>query len=288
MFNFNISFIDMRILVSNDDGYTAKGLQTLIKILKPYGELTVVAPKYHQSGMSMAVSIGLKRIAHKDMGLIDGVRWHYLDATPASCVKFGADVIFEGNPPDLVVSGINHGNNAASAACYSGTLGAAAEGALAGIPSIGVSLDDQHLDADFSAVEALLPGILDKLLKHPSGERGLYYNINFPRLPQREIKGVRRACQGATHWEKEFDPWDPSYLLDRGVSAEAIKSETDKLGAGEPGEVMLMMSGDLRNTEGNRDDADNLLLAKGYITIVPHNIDCTSYGELDRLGAYFS
>ena len=120
----------MRILITNDDGYQAKGIKVLAEIMKQFGEVTVIAPKNHQSGMSMAVSLGFKQIAHKDLG--DG--WHYVDATPASCVKFGLNTMFLDNYPDVVVSGINHGSNASTASCYSGTLGAAMEGALNTIP----------------------------------------------------------------------------------------------------------------------------------------------------------
>ena len=113
----------MRILITNDDGYQAKGIKVLAEIMKKFGDVTVIAPKHHQSGMSMALSFGFKQIAYKELG--DG--WHYIDATPASCVKFGLNTMFLDNFPDVVVSGINHGSNAASAVCYSGTLGAAAE-----------------------------------------------------------------------------------------------------------------------------------------------------------------
>ena len=115
----------MKILVSNDDGYNAKGIRTLVRLLRNYGEVTVVAPKKAQSGMSMAVTMGYAPIAVKHIGMEDGADWWYLDGTPASCVKFGIDNIFWPDKPDLVVSGINHGNNAATAALYSGTIGAA-------------------------------------------------------------------------------------------------------------------------------------------------------------------
>ena len=150
----------MRILITNDDGYNAKGIKVLAEIMKQFGEVTVIAPKTHQSGMSMAVSLGFKQIAHKDLG--DG--WHYVDATPASCVKFGLNTMFLDNYPDVVVSGINHGSNASTASCYSGTLGAAEEAALNGIPAIGVSLDTLHPDADFSGVSAMLGDIFLKIM----------------------------------------------------------------------------------------------------------------------------
>ncbi|MDD5892117.1 MAG: 5'/3'-nucleotidase SurE [Bacteroidales bacterium] len=137
----------MNILITNDDGYKAKGLEVLVEIMKEFGQVTVIAPKHHQSGMSMAVSLGFKQIAYRTFGHTnpnpfagsrhDEAIWSYVDATPASCVKFGLNTIFLDNFPDVVVSGINHGSNAATASCYSGTLGAAEEAALNGIrPSV--------------------------------------------------------------------------------------------------------------------------------------------------------
>ena len=152
----------MKILLTNDDGYRARGLAELVEMMKPFGELTVVAPKYHQSGMSMAVTMGLKPIAVKRLPDRDGVRWWYVDATPSSCVKYGLDEVFTRGLPDVVVCGVNHGSNAASASMYSATVGAAREGALAGVLSIAVSLDDFSPDADFSDVRKLFPDIFRK------------------------------------------------------------------------------------------------------------------------------
>ena len=154
----------MRILITNDDGYQAKGIATLVKIMKRFGDVTVVAPKQHKSGMSMAVSLGYKPIAVKDLGEIEGVHWHYVDGTPASAAKYAVDVLMADCKPDLALSGINHGSNTSTAMWYSGTIGAAREAAFAGVPSIGVSIDNMHRDADFSAVEQLLPAIIERLL----------------------------------------------------------------------------------------------------------------------------
>src|SRR5574344_1378305 len=143
----------MNILITNDDGYNAKGIHVLAEIMCQFGNVTVIAPKYHQSGMTMEVPLRLSQAAYKDLPEEKPGKRSYLDATPASCVKFGLNVPFLDKFPDVVVSGINHGSNAASAACYSGTLGAAAEAALNGVPAIGVSVDDNGPEADFSSVE---------------------------------------------------------------------------------------------------------------------------------------
>ena len=153
----------MKILITNDDGYNAKGIRTLVKILRPFGDITVVAPKKMQSGMSMAVNLGQGPLATRKIKDEDGVAWWYLDGTPSSCVKLGIDNIFYPEKPDVVVSGINHGGNYGTAYLYSGTIGAACEAALAYIPAIAVSQDAFDPDADFSAVEKHFPASLAKL-----------------------------------------------------------------------------------------------------------------------------
>ena len=152
----------MKILLCNDDGYKARGLHVLAQIMSGFGEVQVVAPKFHQSAMSCAVSLGVKQLAYKDLPEEGPGKWTYLDATPASCVKFGLEFKYDHRDPDLVVTGINHGTNASTAANYSATLGAAEEAAINGIKAIGVSLCDFRPDADFSAVQAMLPEIMRK------------------------------------------------------------------------------------------------------------------------------
>ena len=244
--------------------------------------LTVVAPKKPQSGMSMAVSMGLRPIAVRRLGKAEDADWWYLDGTPASCIKFGIDNIFHPQMPDLVVSGINHGSNAATAALYSGTLGAAMEGAVNGIPSIGVSLDTFKSDADFSAVRRLLPGILDKLLDVAKPRSGMFYNINFPYIPHEWIKGVRMCRMGKAHWEREYRPY-LEFLSEIGKTPDPDAEKY--LASCLADEQVYVMAGDFTSNDGNPDDADHLLLEQGYITITPHNIDNTDSGEYERLCA---
>ena len=271
----------MRILITNDDGYQAKGIHVLAEIMKKYGEVTVIAPKCHQSGMSMAVSLGFKQIAHKDLG--NG--WHYVDATPASCVKFGLNILFEGNYPDVVVSGINHGSNAATASCYSGTLGAAAEGALNGIPAIGVSLDNLRPDADFSAIEQYFGEIFQRLMSEYPKKYGVYYNVNFPDIPVSEIKGIKVGIQGRGRWIREFQEWDVRHYEKYGITPELLgQSSTPLL---EEGEELYMMVGDFEDNPYNPSNADHKLIKDGYISIVAHNLDCTDYQETEHLKTMF-
>ncbi len=267
----------MRILLTNDDGYKAKGIQILAEIMKQFGEVTVIAPKHHQSGMSMAVSLGFKQIAHKNLG--NG--WHYVDATPASCVKFGLNTLFLDNFPDVVVSGINHGSNAATASCYSGTLGAAAEAALNGIPAIGVSLDSLHPDADFSCVKEYFGDIFQKLMDDMPSRHGIYYNVNFPDIPSEKIKGIRTGVQGMGRWVREFKEWDVQHYAKYGLTPEMLGQSSNPVL--EEGEDLYMMVGDFEDDPRNADNADHRLIAGGYISIVAHNIDCTDYEETKRM-----
>ena len=272
----------MRILITNDDGIDAKGLQALVRVLRRYGDLTIVAPKRAQSGMSMAVTMGYRPIAVKHLEQKPGEDWWYLDGTPASCIKYGIDNVLFPERPDLVVSGVNHGSNAATASIYSGTIGAAMEGAVNRLPAIGVSLDTFSADADFSCVETLLPGILDKLLPQPDGRFGLFYNINFPDRPADRIHGIRVARMGHGHWEREYQPYG-EFLSARGH----VPSEEDcrYLAALEPDEELVVMAGDFTDNGDNPADADHILLQQGYVTITPENIDNTDLHEIERLCA---
>ena len=271
----------MRILITNDDGYQAKGIKVLTEILQKFGEVTVIAPKEHQSGMSMAVSLGFKQIAHKNLG----GGWHYLDATPASCVKFGLNTMFLDNFPDVVVSGINHGSNAASASCYSGTLGAAEEAALNGIPAIGVSLDTLHPDADFSGVEKHFGDIFLKLMADLPERKGIYYNINFPDIPAEDIKGIKVAYQGMGRWIREFKEWDLQHYAKYGITPEMLGQSSRPVI--EDGEELYMMVGEFLDDPRNTSEADHRIVADGYVSIVAHKVDCTDYQECERLKRIF-
>ena len=272
----------MKILITNDDGIHAKGLRILVKILRPYGEITVVAPKKMQSGMSMAVNLGQGPIATRKVKDEDGVAWWYLDGTPSSCVKLGIDNIFYPEKPDVVVSGINHGGNYGTAYLYSGTIGAAAEAALAYIPAIAVSQDAFDPDADFSAVEKHFPAIFEKLLKEGSVTPGTIYNVNFPK-PRVGVKGIRMAKEGWLRWENEFIPYDEAVF--RRLVREKFGTEAPAFPPAEPGEVRYMMAGDIVNDSASDPEADINLLAQGYVTISCHRLISHDLEENARLRA---
>lgn len=268
--------------MTNDDGYTAKGIRTLAEIMTAFGQVHVVAPKKHESGMAMAVSLGLKQLACKDFGEDEaGVHWTYLDATPASCVKFGLNYPAFGSRPDIVLSGINHGSNATTGALYSGTLGATAEAALNGIPAIGVSLATSNPDADFSAVREFFPRVFRTLTSFTPVPFGTYFNVNFPNLPAPQIKGIRVTVMGMGHWEKEFEDWDPTRLEHLGITPELL-GQSSVANALE-GEKLYMMMGHYVDGENNHRRADHHLLKEGYITITAHKIDSTDRDTFTRM-----
>lgn len=277
----------MNILITNDDGFESKGIAVLTKMMKKYGNVAVIAPFSAQSGMSMAVSLGAEKIAFKEIesstfvgedGLEHTERWAYLDATPASCVKFAMSTPWLGWKPDVIVSGINHGANTSVASCYSGTLGATAEAAVNHILGIGVSLCDHNPDADFSQIEKYFPGIFEKLVELPRHSYMTYYNVNFPSVPADEIKGVRAGYMGRGRWVKEFRSLD---------EAEAIAASLNGAPTGDPSEKpavkMYKLVGNFSSDTDNSTDADHLLTDNGYVSIVPHTIDSTDYEQLKIL-----
>lgn len=274
----------LKILITNDDGYNARGLQVLANIMAAFGEVNVVAPKYHQSAMSMAVSLGFKKLAYKELPEKGPGQWCYLDATPASCVKFGLEYKYPSRNPDVVVTGINHGSNASTAANYSATLGSADEGALNGVRAIGVSVEDFNPDADLRAVEHYFPGIFRFLMDNwPEGRYGLMYNVNFPRVPFDEIKGIRFTRQGLGHWVREFQGWDlerlKGYFVHGGLDVPLVDPPLEE------GETAYMMIGDFIDDEPETADADHRLNREGWITITPNNINRTDFDDLARLQA---
>ncbi|MCQ2150412.1 MAG: 5'/3'-nucleotidase SurE [Bacteroidales bacterium] len=269
----------MKILLVNDDGINAKGLQSLASVMKQFGEVTVVAPKHHQSGTSMAISLGIRPIAAKFVGEKEGIKWHYLDATPASCAKYAIDMLFQDELPDVIVSGINHGLNSSTAVWYSGTIGAAREGALAGIISIGVSLDNLSHDADFSTVEEMFPDIFRSIMAN--ARTGIVYNVNFPDLPPEKIKGIKVTTQGFESWIKEFVPYNKEMYDKFGVLAQSDPNMV--LPVAEEGEVFYMMAGEVIADPGNTEFTDNYANEHGYISITPQSIDNTDYDEFRRL-----
>ena len=226
---------DLEILVTNDDGYSAKGINVLANLLLKYGNVTVIAPEKAQSGMSVALSLAYK------------VRFHKISEKEEN-----------GRRLRIYASGINHGSNASAASIYSGTLGAATEGSIYGIPSVGLSLSTDLKDPDFSHIGPYIEKVIENTIACPP-KKGVYLNVNFPYLKRDEIKGFKFAKQGMGMWIKEFHP-----------SREEGEEE------------LYYMTGEFLDTDSS-DIADHKVVSEGYISVVPHNIDTTDYAEMERL-----
>lgn len=193
------------ILISNDDGIQAPGILALAEVAREFGEVWVVAPDSAQSAMGHAISIA-KPLRIKKEHLADGSMGYATNGTPADCVKLATGVIMkaENQVPDLVLSGINHGANSSASTIYSGTLAAAREGAIQGIPSIGFSLCNFNEEANLEAAKVIVRRIIKAALHHEllAGE---LLNVNIPNLPIEQIKGIKTTRQAAGRWIEEFD-----------------------------------------------------------------------------------
>jgi 5'-nucleotidase len=249
------------ILVTNDDGITAPGILFLSKIAKQYGDVCVVAPDKPQSGMGHAITLNSTLRIEKSN--FHNVNYEYsCSGTPVDCVKLGVNK-FLGRKPDLVISGINHGANLSINVIYSGTMSAALEGAIEGIPSVGFSLSDFSIDADFTPCEKVVKQIIEKMLSHTFNET-VCLNVNIPKLKADEIEGIKvcRATNG--NWVEEFDErHDPS------------------------GKPYYWLTGKFINYEEGNHETDVYLNQHGYVTIVPVDFDMTNHTQVKKFTTLF-
>lgn len=248
----------MEILITNDDGWGAKGILTLTRLMTQLGNVTVLAPHTSRSGQSNAITIGMPiRLRHlPEESNLYKANIYTCTGTPSDCIKLALNTLFEQKKPDLVVSGINHGSNSAINVIYSGTMGACLVAAENGIPSIGFSLCDPHPNADFSFFEPHIIPLTRKLLGR-NHSYGICYNINAPIGP---IKGicVTRQCRG--NWVRE------------------TKEYTEPSGG-----KFYMLTGEFHNQEPDAPDTDEYALSHGYIALTPTNIDMTAHHILSDI-----
>lgn len=239
------------ILITNDDGADAKGIEVLTRLMCQVGNVVVVAPDGPRSAQSNALTvthpIRFKKIEEKP----NLVRYS-CTGTPTDCVKLALNEILD-REPDLLVSGINHGSNSAINVIYSGTMGAVLEGCENGIPSIGFSVCDHSLDADFSFFESYVLKIVAATLENGL-PHGVCLNVNAPQGPIAGVK-VARQCDG--RWTKEF------------------AKRTDP-----HGKAYYWLTGNFENHELQSEDTDEWALAEGFVSIVPTKIDLTAYEAL--------
>jgi len=245
------------ILVSNDDGITSKGIRVLISVMKKLGEVVVVAPDSPQSGMGHAITIGeTLRLYEED--IFEDVVAYKSSGTPADCVKLAKHHVLKGRKPDLVVSGINHGSNTSISVLYSGTMSAAIEGALEGLPSIGFSLCDYSSKADFSHVEEWVEKIALQVMERGI-PKGIALNVNFPPKRNEPIQGIKVCRQADAKWQEEFtERTDPT------------------------GRKYYWMAGNFVNFDQGVDN-DEWAIANNYVAIVPCQYDLTAHHAISQM-----
>ncbi|MBU2939221.1 5'/3'-nucleotidase SurE [Lacinutrix sp. C3R15] len=248
------------ILVTNDDGITAPGIRALIEVMKTIGEVVVVAPDSPQSGMGHAVT--LDSTLHLEQVSIDeGNQKEYsCSGTPVDCVKIAKSEILD-RKPDLCVSGINHGSNSSINVIYSGTMSAALEAGIEGIPSIGFSLLDYNWNANFEAAKVYAKSIALNVLKNGLPE-GVVLNVNIPKLEKKDIKGVRICRQAKANWKEEFD---------KRISPQ--------------GKEYYWLTGKFINLDKG-EDTDEWALQNGYVSVVPVKFDLTAHHCVQKLNTW--
>jgi len=245
----------MRFLLTNDDGIYAKGLTALYASLSQMAECVVVAPEVEQSAVGHAITISRPLMVRevKKNGSFFG---YAVTGTPADCVKLGVKELSPG-PVDLVVSGINRGANVGINVIYSGTVSAATEGLILGIPSLAFSLDS-HREADFTFAAEFARKLIHQIVENPLA--GVALNVNIPALPENEIKGLVVVKQGKARlvesFERRVDPREHVYFW--------LAGET-------------MVAGD------EAWDSDACALKRGFITITPLHCDLTRHDMLEEV-----
>lgn len=248
------------ILVTNDDGITAPGIRALISVMAELGNVIVVAPDSPQSGTGHAITINntlyINKISKDDSPFPE----YSCSGTPVDCVKLAVNEII-GHKPDLCVSGVNHGSNSSINVIYSGTMSAAVEAGIEGIPAIGFSLLDYDWDADFDAIKSTIKNITTEVLANGLPE-GVVLNVNFPKLKQHQIKGVRVCRQAKAIWMEKFD-----------------KRQTPQ------GKDYYWLTGEFVNQDAG-EDTDEWALANGFVSLVPVQFDLTAHHAIQQLNTW--
>lgn len=247
------------ILVTNDDGITAPGIRTLISVMNTIGDVVVVAPDSPQSAMGHAITIN--STLHLEKVTIDGNQPEYsCSGTPADCVKLAVNEILE-RRPDICVSGINHGSNSSINVIYSGTMSAALEAGIEGIPAIGFSLLDYNWNANFEHCKSFIKTITQQVLEHGLPD-GVVLNVNLPNLEEKAIKGIKICRQARANWQEEFD------------------KRTNPMGRD-----YYWLTGKFVNMD-NGEDTDEWALEHGYVSVVPVQFDLTAHHALQNLNTW--
>ena len=248
------------ILVTNDDGITAPGIRALISVMNEIGEVVVLAPDSPQSGMGHAIT--LDSTIYCDLVQVDeGEQVEYrCSGTPADCVNMAVSEILD-RRPDLVVSGINHGSNSSINVIYSGTMSAAIEAGIEGIPAIGFSLLDYTWTADFEPLKKEVRKIALSVLENGLPD-GVVLNVNFPKMVGEPFKGIKICRQARANWVEEFD----KRINPQGKQYYWLTGKFVKMDQGE--------------------DTDVWALENGYISVVPVHFDLTAHHAMSSLNSW--
>lgn len=248
------------IFVTNDDGVAAKGFWAAIDVARKFGRVFAIAPKSVQSGKSQSITL-YDPLFLEEVRREEGLEVYSFTGTPTDCVKIAFDNLLVGRKVDLVLSGINHGSNSAINVLYSGTMGAAIEGSFYGCPSIGLSLTDHDADADFEAAKHFSEQIVASVLEAgKKNELPLCLNVNVPNIPLEDIRGIRTSRQCCGMWREEF-----------------FRHEDPR------GKPYYWLTGAYDNYEPEATDTDEWALANGYVSVVPVQVDMTSYRHMEHL-----
>jgi len=250
------------ILVTNDDGITAPGLRALIRYMKDLGDVIVVAPDSPQSGMGHAITLD-STLTAKEVEIDpenQDIQEYSCSGTPADCVKLALQVLLL-RKPDICVSGINHGSNSSINVIYSGTMSAAIEAGIEGIPAIGFSLCDYSWKADFSPAEKAIKQLVKEALVNGM-PKGVVLNVNIPKNNDEQLKGVKICRQARANWKEKFDkrtnPMGKDYYW--------LTGEFELLDKGE--------------------DTDEWALTNGFISVVPTQFDLTAHHVIQDLNSW--
>jgi len=239
------------ILITNDDGVSAPGIRALVEAVKGLGKVIVVAPDKPQSGMGHAITIG-HPLRMQKVNVFEGVEAYSCSGTPVDCVKLAVDKVIH-NKPDICISGINHGANHSINVIYSGTMSAALEAAIESIPSIGFSLLDLSIDADFTAAKKYARILVEHVLNMKQKDKHLCLNVNFPKGDDKLIKGIKICRQAYAKYEEEFDERKDPH-----------------------GRRYYWLTGEFVNFDKGR-DTDVWALKNNYVSVVPVQFDLTNY-----------
>lgn len=248
------------ILITNDDGITAPGIRNLIEVMQEIGDIVVVAPDKPQSATGHSITINNTLYLNEVSDKNNPIKEISCSGTPVDCVKLAVSEILK-QKPDLCVSGINHGSNSSINVIYSGTMSAAVEAGIEGIPAIGFSLLDYDWNADFNPAKKFIKKIAQEVLANGLPE-GVVLNVNIPKLSANEIKGIKVCRQAKAIWQEKFD-----------------KRKTPQ------GRDYYWLTGEFVNQDKG-DDTDEWALENGYISIVPVHFDLTAHHAMQQLNTW--